>query len=149
MGHQNLAHYLNEQTGRTFTYICDAQLGDGRGKLDLTAAGMHGGGAVASVVDQHTVTVTGLSGFASNFFANGLLTWTSGENEGVKMEVQRHAPDIDDANATLVLWHDMPFPIAPGDGFTVTAGCDTPPHARASLTTSRISAASRASRATT
>jgi uncharacterized phage protein (TIGR02218 family) len=120
---RGLAHYLNEQTGRTFTYICDAQFGDGRCKINL-AAGFTGSGAVASVIDQHSVTVTGLSGFAANFFANGLLTWTSGANEGVKMEVQRHAPDFDDANATIVLWHDMPRAITQGDAFTVTAGCD-------------------------
>jgi uncharacterized phage protein (TIGR02218 family) len=118
------AHYLNQNTGRTYCYTCDAVLGDARCGIDLTAAGLHGSGTVASAVDQHTISVTGLGSFAANLFAGGLLTWTSGANAGAKMEVQRHAPDFTGAAVIIGLWHDMPLAIAPGDTFTITAGCD-------------------------
>lgn len=116
------AHYLNQETGRTFCYLCDAEFGDAR--CGFNAASVTGSGAVATVVDQHTITATGLSLDGANYFTNGILTWTSGANNGAAMEVQRHAPDYNDANASISLWHDMPLPVAIGDTFTIVAGCD-------------------------
>ncbi|MBL6854436.1 MAG: phage BR0599 family protein, partial [Alphaproteobacteria bacterium] len=49
---------------------------------------------------------------------NGKLTFTTGANAARAMEIKRHTAN------TIELWHAMSNPIAPGDTFTVTAGCD-------------------------
>ena len=49
------------------------------------------------------------------------MTFTGGANAGLSVEVKTHRKS--DAVA-LDLWQAMPEPIAVGDAFTVTAGCD-------------------------
>jgi len=117
---RGLAQFAQQNTGRTYSYLCDAQLGDARCMYAL----WHGGGVVVTATDAHSFAAAGLTGAPDGTFQDGLLTWTSGANNGATMEVQRHANDFADANATLVLWHDMPFAIAPGDTFNVTPGCN-------------------------
>ena len=118
---RGLAHELNQEQGRKFQFGCDADLGDARCTIDLTLPAFKGDGAVVSVSDNHAFTASGLGAFAGAWFSGGLLTWTSGANNGSKIEVKRHA---NGTNATLELWHTMPAAIAPGDNFHVTAGCD-------------------------
>ena len=64
----------------------------------------------------------GLDGFADGWFTGGKLTFTSGANNGLAVEVKTHR--VDAAGVSLDLWQAMPQPIAAGDTFTVTAGCD-------------------------
>lgn len=80
-------------------------------------------GAVASVANARTFVASGLTAFADDFFARGLLTWTSGPNTGRTMEVKAHYKGIVGAD-TIELWRRMSEDIAVGNGFTVTAGCD-------------------------
>ncbi len=65
--------------------------------------------------------MSGLDGFADGWFTAGKLTFTSGANFGLGIEVKTHK---NDSGVGLVLWQAMPQPIAAGDGFIVTAGCD-------------------------
>jgi hypothetical protein len=55
---------------------------------------------------------------ASGYFDHGLVTFNSGENAGLSMEVKAYAPGV----ITLML--PMPFEISVGDTYTVTAGCN-------------------------
>ena len=66
--------------------------------------------------------VSGLDGFAQDWFARGLLTWTSGANAGLKAEVKLHSKG--GSAVSLELWEAPPKPVEAGDAFTVTAGCD-------------------------
>ena len=66
-------------------------------------------------------TASGLGSFATDWFTRGLVTFTSGANAGRAQEVKRH---VAGSEATLELWQPMAHAIAPGDAFTVTAGCD-------------------------
>ena len=61
-------------------------------------------------------------GLCAGWFARGVLTWTSGANDGLRSEVRGFTAGI--TGRTLALWRDPPFPIEVGDHFTVTAGCD-------------------------
>lgn len=54
----------------------------------------------------------------TNFFQNGILTWTTGENQNVSMEVMSFD------SLSFVLQEQMPFSIHNGDTFVVTVGCD-------------------------
>jgi uncharacterized phage protein (TIGR02218 family) len=119
---RGLAQKLNQPVGRAFGYSCDADLGDARCTVDLGAPEFHGSGAVTAATDARRFTASGLGAFASGWFTGGKLSWTSGANQGRAMEVKRHA--IADGIVSIELWQSMSEALAPGDGFTVTAGCD-------------------------
>lgn len=109
---RGLSAALNTQVGRTMTRRCNATLGDAR---------------CGVVLASHTVTGTVTAGGADamTFAASalpaslgGLLTWTSGANAGRAMEIKQAAA----GQITLAL--PMPSPIAIGDTYSASAGCD-------------------------
>ena len=65
---------------------------------------------------------SGLDGFADGHFSAGRLSWSGGANASLLIEVKEHR--LVAGHARLMLWQAMPEPIAAGDTFTVTAGCD-------------------------
>jgi uncharacterized phage protein (TIGR02218 family) len=119
---RSLAHELGQPQGRTFQYACDATLGDTRCGIDLDAPAYRGEGSVAEAGSAFQFGASGLGAFADGWFAGGLLIWTSGSNAGRRMEVKRFTQTA--GTAEIELWRSMASPVAPGDGFTVTAGCD-------------------------
>ena len=118
---RGLTDRLAQDTGRLYTTTCSADLGDSRCKIDLTNAAYRGSGAVAVVSATSTFTASGLDGFDDGWFTAGKLTFTSGANAGLAVEVKNHGKGV---AVTFDLWQAMPQPIAAGDAFTVTAGCD-------------------------
>jgi uncharacterized phage protein (TIGR02218 family) len=112
---------LSQQTGRLFTTTCSADLGDARCKVDLTAAAYRGVGSVTSVTATSSFVADGLDAFDDGWFTAGKLTFTSGGNAGLSVEVKTHR---NTGSVSIDLWQAMPEPIAAGDAFTVTAGCD-------------------------
>ncbi len=119
---RGLAHYLNQERGRTYQFACDADLGDARCGVNLTGAAYRGAGAVLSMEAPHRLTVSGLGGFAEGWFSGGLVTWTSGANSGRRMEARAHSRSA--SGDVIELWHAMAGPVATGDAFEITAGCD-------------------------
>ncbi|ADJ22935.1 Phage conserved hypothetical protein, gene transfer agent-like protein [Hyphomicrobium denitrificans ATCC 51888] len=119
---RGLAHYLQQPKGRLLQLTCDADLGDARCKVDLSSPAYCGTGTVVSAASARRFTVSGLGSFASGFFARGLLTFTSGASDGLKIEVKSHAK-LAGADA-IELWTDAEGIPAAGDHFIVTAGCD-------------------------
>lgn len=119
---RGLADKLSQDSGRLYTARCNADLGDARCTIDLTAAGRHGAGSVTRVDSTSVIIVGGLSSFDEGVFTAGRLVWTGGANAGLAVEIKGHrlAPD----GARLSLWQAMPESISVGDGFTLTAGCD-------------------------
>lgn len=95
---------------------CRATLGDSRCKVDLGPFTQSG--AVATVYDGRAFDASGLTLPDPEYFHFGLVTWTSGANAGLEMEVQG-------SDGTLVqLFLPMPFPIEVGDTFDIVAGCN-------------------------
>jgi uncharacterized phage protein (TIGR02218 family) len=119
---RGLADRLNEPSGRRYTATCSADLGDGRCGIDLTDPRFVGSGAVSILSGTSSFSATGLDSFADTWFTAGKLTWTGGANAGLAVEVKSHR--VTDGVATFVLWLAMPEPVAGGDAFSVTAGCD-------------------------
>ncbi|MGD9922332.1 MAG: DUF2163 domain-containing protein [Pseudorhodoplanes sp.] len=119
---RGLADALNAETGRLYTPTCAADLGDARCSVDLEDASYHGEGAVTALTGVSAFTAGGLSDFADGWFTGGRLTFSGGANDGDAMEVKRHhvAGDV----VIIELWQALALPIAPGDMFVVTAGCD-------------------------
>jgi uncharacterized phage protein (TIGR02218 family) len=113
---------LNEERGRIYGATCDADLGDARCGFDLTDPGFRGEGTVLAVEGASLLRVSGLDAFADDWFTRGRLTFPSGANTGIAIEVKEHRAEAGEVR--LSLWQPMPEPITNGDLFAVTAGCD-------------------------
>jgi uncharacterized phage protein (TIGR02218 family) len=118
---RGLSDRLSQESGRLFTTTCAADLGDARCKVDLTAPAFRGSGMVASMTATSSFVAGGLDGFDDGWFTAGSLTFTTGANAGLSLEVKTHRKS---AVVDIDLWQAMPEPIAAGDAFIVTAGCD-------------------------
>lgn len=114
---RSLAHRLDQPQGRVYGRRCDASLGDGRCRVDLSA--YRGTGTVVLARDRTRLTVAGLQGFASGFFGQGVLTTEGGE----ELEIDGHVRNAD-GTAELTLWLPVERDVAAGEAFLVTAGCD-------------------------
>lgn len=113
---RGLAHRLDAERGRTFRATCGADLGDGRCRVDLAA--WRTTGRVTGLPEPATLAVALAGSFADGLFTGGTLTWTAGANAGLKADVRLQL------DALLELWTAPPRPVAAGDAFSLTAGCD-------------------------
>ncbi len=119
---RGLSHALNQERGRLYQRSCDADLGDSRCTVDLTSPTYKGSGTVDGVATNHTFSAGGLDGYQDGWFTGGKVTWLTGANAGAVMEIKFHVNN--GAEVSFELWETMPFDIALGDTFSVTAGCD-------------------------
>jgi uncharacterized phage protein (TIGR02218 family) len=119
---RGLADLLAQESGRLYTAKCSADLGDARCRIDLGDPARRGYGTVDALLGTSMVVADGLSDFADGYFTAGRLSWTGGANTGLAIEVKQHRAD--DGEVVLSLWQAMPEPVAAGDAFTVTAGCN-------------------------
>ncbi len=115
------AHALDQPNGRYVTRACDAELGDVRCGVVLTGQAFAASGTVV-VAGAETLVVSGLSGFAGGWFAHGVLNWTTGARQGRTEHVVAHRIEAGDVLVTLL--PSVGPAIAPGDGFSILAGCD-------------------------
>jgi uncharacterized phage protein (TIGR02218 family) len=122
---RGLAAKLDQSAGRIFQRTCAWELGDARCRIDLGAPAHHGSGTIASVISNFDFTASGIGSFASGVFSRGKITWSSGDNAGLEIEVKSHSQGS--PNSRLSLFLPMPRPMQVGDAFTITAGCDKTP----------------------
>lgn len=95
--------------GVSFTIPVDTRLANDNPLLGVTPPSL-----------QYTAYVSGGMAFAYGavgFYTYGKLTFTSGANINLSMEVKSYA------TGTIELQLPMPFPIAIGDTYTIVAGC--------------------------
>jgi uncharacterized phage protein (TIGR02218 family) len=118
---RGLSERLAQESGRLYTATCSADLGDARCGIDLNSSAFRGAGAAVMVDAASTFTASGLGDFDDGCFTAGKLTFTSGANIGLSVEVKSHRKA---GTVRIVLWQAMPEPVEPGDTFIVTAGCD-------------------------
>ena len=116
---RSIAQALAQSTGSLSQPQCRTRLGSARCGISLAAWTVTGTLATVSP-DGLTLTDpartepgTGYDGH----FAGGLLSLTSGTSAGLKMEVKSYTP------GTLVLQAALPLGVAPGDSYTLSAGC--------------------------
>jgi uncharacterized phage protein (TIGR02218 family) len=119
---RGLADLLSQESGRLYTAKCGADLGDARCTVDLTAPALRGSGAVTALQGTSIFVASGLDGFADGWFSAGRLLWSGGANAGLAIEIKEHR--LVAGHARLTLWQAMAEPLAAGDTFAVTAGCD-------------------------
>jgi uncharacterized phage protein (TIGR02218 family) len=118
---RGLSEQLAQESGRLYAATCSADLGDHRCGIDLMGAVFRGNGVVISMNASSAFTASGLDNFDDGWFTAGKLTFTSGANAGLSVEVKNHRRN---ATVTIDLWQAMPEPVLAGDMFAVTAGCD-------------------------
>jgi len=94
---------------------CDADLGDSRCKV--TIASFTVTGTIDSVASRRQFTDAARTE-ANEWFTAGKVTFTSGQNNGLSMEIK------DSTSAGVFTLHEMmPFDIAAGDTYSMHAGC--------------------------
>ncbi|WP_426038455.1 DUF2163 domain-containing protein [Cypionkella sp. TWP1-2-1b2] len=115
---RSLAHWLNQTVGRTYQFSCDADLGDARCDVNLASPLWSATGTVATLSGSRGFTAVALGGFANGSFALGVISWTTGANAGRKAEIATFA------SGAITLFEAPVRPIALGDAFLATVGCD-------------------------
>lgn len=106
---------LQQTIGEVYTPTCRAQLGDTRCKKSLASFTFTG--TIDTVENEYLVT-DAARGQANGYFAYGKITFTSGANAGLSMEIR------DFANGRFTLFLPLPNPVGVGDSYSVVAGCD-------------------------
>lgn len=117
---------LARNIGVQVTGKCRHQLFSTSSPTKVGACGVSSGsytytGTVSSITAQRMIFVGTATGQATGFCANGIMTFTSGDNNGVSREVKVHTAGGTD---TFEMFTPFPFPFTVGDAFSVTAGCD-------------------------
>ena len=135
---RGLTQALQQQIGELYTPECRADLGDARCKVDLAALTVTGSVTAVetrsvflavltpSVTDGSNGDCTAPNGLTlseprpDGWYDGGLLTWSSGPNAGLSIEVQRWEA----GPCRITLYLPPGYPITPGDSFSLAPGCD-------------------------
>jgi uncharacterized phage protein (TIGR02218 family) len=116
---RGLVQRLVAKVGDVYSAECRADLGDTKCKVVLS--GFTVSATVASVTDARQFVLTLTEPRAvDGWFANGALSWTSGNNNGRSMEIKQWTQ----SSSALALYLPMPRPVVIGDTCTLYAGCD-------------------------
>ncbi|MFJ5370583.1 DUF2163 domain-containing protein, partial [Bosea sp. CER48] len=115
---RSVAKAFDEERGQLYLRSCPADLGDARCGVTLVAAAGH----VDESDGRLALSASGLAGYPGAHFTGGRLVFTGGANTGFATEVKRHGVEGD--RAVFQLWQMPGSAIRPGDGFSVTPGCD-------------------------
>jgi uncharacterized phage protein (TIGR02218 family) len=113
---RGLAQALQQTIGEVYSPSCRANLGDTRCGFNLASVTVSG---VVTGVTSRSVFAASARTEATGWFDGGLLTWTSGANNGRSMEVKLWTL----AGTVFTLALPMVGTIAIGDTFSVYPGC--------------------------
>ena len=112
---RGLTQSLSQTMGELYSPACRANLGDGRCKLNI--ASFTRSVTVTGLTDNQNFVASGLTEDAG-FFTFGKITFTSGANNGLSMEVKEYT------TGNIILVFPMPYDVTVSDGFDIEAGCD-------------------------
>lgn len=112
------------------TPSCRFDLGSTRCGVDIEAlkvtgvvTGIYTDANNDAVVRRKFIDVTRSEG--EGYFAEGIITWTSGANSGHRSKVKNFGESGDSPSTYIVtLWEPMVHPIQVGDTYEMTPGCD-------------------------
>lgn len=112
---RGISSKLQQTIGEIYTHTCRARLGDARCGADLEDFTVTG--TITAVEGRHAFTDSAREE-ENGYFAYGSITFTSGANEGLSMEVREFVA------GRFGLFLPMPKDVEVGDSYTVVAGCD-------------------------
>lgn len=118
---RGITQRLRQTVVRTYGVLCDADLGDARCGINLASVTVTG--TVASVTDNKTfgVTLDQSPQPALGLYSFGVLSWDTGSNAGLGMEVRQDS--VGSVLGAFELYEAMPYDVQVGDTFSVTQGC--------------------------
>lgn len=111
---RGLQQYLQAPVGAVSSKTCRARLGDALCGVNLASFTVTG--TLTGVTSQTTFTDTARTE-ADHYFAEGVLTWTSGNNDGLAFKVKAYAADVFTLSVPPV------GTVQVGDTYSVVAGC--------------------------
>lgn len=114
---RDLRQYLQQDVGNVTQKTCRYRFGDAKCGMDITAPPLNVTGTVTSVQNPSRVFTSSARTEAADFFAEGLIKFTSGLNAGMDFKVK----DFSAGQFTLVLFCFAPIQV--GDAYTAIAGC--------------------------
>jgi uncharacterized phage protein (TIGR02218 family) len=112
---RGLSSVLQQTIGEVYTPTCRAKLGDGRCGINLVAFTVSG--MLTAVEGAHAFTDASRTE-DNDYFAYGIVTFTSGNNAGLSMEIRQFS------SQRFSLFLPMPYAVEVGDSYTAIAGCD-------------------------
>lgn len=113
---RGLMQSLVQIIGDLYSPSCRAKLGDAKCKLDI--ADFTVTGSVTSVSDNR-IFADSARVEGSGYFNMGKIIFTSGNNEGIAMEVKEYS-----GSGIMKLVFPMPYDVQVGDEYAMQAGCD-------------------------
>lgn len=102
--------------GELYSPSCRAKLGDARCGLDIADLTVTG---VVTGVTSNQIFVDSARTEDAGYFSMGKITFTSGANAGLEMEVKEYG-----AGGVISLVFPMSYVVEAGDGYSMQAGCD-------------------------
>ncbi len=126
MEFRGLQQYLQQPVGVVTSKTCRARFADfpepnPQARCRLNVAAYTDSLIVGSAADRRTFSVSRPSGSPrpNGYYSNGIITWTSGPNAGLRAKVKSY-----EASPSLIeLVSDMPHPILAGHTLQAIAGC--------------------------
>jgi uncharacterized phage protein (TIGR02218 family) len=117
---RGLTQVLAQTIGELYSASCRATLGDSRCKIDMALHTVTGT-VTAPVSSQQCIDSA--RGEASDVFTFGTITFTSGANHGLSMELKEYLYTAG-IGGRMIMALPLPYPIGAGDAYTLTKGCD-------------------------
>lgn len=112
---RGLQQYLQQPVGAVSTKTCRARLGDALCRVNV--AGYTVTGTLTGVTSRQVFRDSARAE-AEHYFAEGILTWTGGLNNGLRQKIKAHATD-----GTFTLSLPMIYAVQVGDTYSAVAGC--------------------------
>lgn len=110
---RSFAQLLQQKLSTVTTKDCRAAFGDSKCTKDLS--GLTDNLTITGVTDKRQFTVN--SGRANGFYSLGQITFTSGNNNGIKAMVLSHSGGV------IQLFESLPYSLAIGNTLIAVAGC--------------------------
>lgn len=111
---RGMTQKLQQQIGELYSPSCRATLGDTRCKVNLASYTFPG--TVDYIYSNRTFAAVDVTQ-PNEYFEYGIVTWTSGLNIGLSMEIKTYTV------GNIVLQLPMPYDIGLADTFNIIAGC--------------------------
>lgn len=112
---RGLTQRLSQRIGTLYSPSCRAEFGDVRCKVSLAALTVSG---TITGVTSRSILLDSARSEAAGIYSFGMLTFTSGANAGLSMEMKTYVP------GEFTLFLPFPYDVVPGDAYQVTEGCD-------------------------
>jgi uncharacterized phage protein (TIGR02218 family) len=119
----SLKSKLQNNNALKTTSYCRHVLGDNNCQVNLEPLSTTGQVTILYDRPQFFEAQLAINIPSTDYYLRGRLQWLSGENRGVVSEVA-FQDNYSSDTMTLGLWETTPYPIAVGDSFKISPGCD-------------------------